>query len=58
MRLRNGDYDDAGLAAWLETLQRLNWQDAFIYFKHEDEARGPQIAHRFLQLAHPTPATT
>ncbi len=57
VRLRNRDYEDAALSAWLETLQRLNWQDAFIYFKHEDDARGPQIAHRFLQLAHPLAAT-
>jgi len=27
------------------------WNDAFVFFKHEDEGKGPQMAKRFLELA-------
>jgi hypothetical protein len=28
-----------------------NPKDAFVFFKHEDESKGPQMAKRFLELA-------
>lgn len=51
-RLRQPSYDDAELAAWAERLQNAagGWQDCFVYFKHEDEARGPQFATRLRAL--------
>ena len=27
--------------------RRLRWDEAFVFFKHEDEARGPAYALRF-----------
>jgi hypothetical protein len=27
------------------------WSDAFVFFKHEDEAKGPFLAKSFLELA-------
>ncbi|HEV8581621.1 MAG TPA: DUF72 domain-containing protein [Thermoanaerobaculia bacterium] len=51
LRLRRPDYSDADLKAWLERVREPGWQDAFVFFKHEDEGKGPQMAERFLELA-------
>ena len=51
LRLRKSDYGDAELTRWLERLWPCQWQDAFVFFKHEEEAKGPQFARRFLELA-------
>jgi uncharacterized protein YecE (DUF72 family) len=51
LRLRRLDYNQAALKRWLKRVQAQNWRDAFVYFKHEDEAKGPQLAKRFLELA-------
>ena len=52
LRLRRPDYGDAELKAWGERLRKQDWQDAFVFFKHEDEGKGPLLAKRFLELAH------
>jgi uncharacterized protein YecE (DUF72 family) len=51
LRLRRPDYDQAALKKWLRRVQAQDWRDAFVYFKHEDEAKGPQLAQRLLALA-------
>jgi len=51
LRLRRPDYGDAELKAWAEKVKSQGWTDAFIFFKHEDEGKGPQMADRFLKLA-------
>jgi uncharacterized protein YecE (DUF72 family) len=51
LRLRRPDYGDAELKAWVDKVRQANWSDAFIFFKHEDEGKGPQIGKRFLELA-------
>jgi uncharacterized protein YecE (DUF72 family) len=51
LRLRRPDYTDAGLKEWIKRVQAENWRDVFIFFKHEDEGKGPQMASRFLKLA-------
>jgi len=51
LRLRRPDYGDAELKSWVKRVQEQKWQDAFIFFKHEDEGRGPQMAKKFLDLA-------
>lgn len=51
VRLRRPDYDDAELEAWAKRVQQQNWSDAFVFFKHEDEGMGPQMAKKFLELA-------
>ncbi|HEX9049687.1 MAG TPA: DUF72 domain-containing protein [Anaeromyxobacter sp.] len=50
LRLRRPDYDDAALARWARTVLAQRWDDAFVFFKHEDEARGPAYALRFRAL--------
>jgi uncharacterized protein YecE (DUF72 family) len=51
LRLRRADYDDAGLAAWAEKLAGMapGWTVAFVYFKHEDAGRGPELAAQFVR---------
>jgi uncharacterized protein YecE (DUF72 family) len=51
LRLRRLDYDDAALKAWLGCVQAQDWRDAFVFFKHDDEAKGLHLAQRFLALA-------
>lgn len=47
LRLRRPDYDDAALSRWADAIRGQEWSEAFVYFKHEDEARGPDYALRF-----------
>jgi uncharacterized protein YecE (DUF72 family) len=46
-RLRRQDYDAAALERWADTVRGQRWSDAFVFFKHEDEARGPELALSF-----------
>jgi uncharacterized protein YecE (DUF72 family) len=50
LRLRRPDYDDAALAGWAARIQAQAWADTFVFFKHEDEARGPELALRLAEL--------
>jgi uncharacterized protein YecE (DUF72 family) len=47
LRLRRQDYDDAALARWAGVVRAQPWREAFVFFKHEDEGRGPDYALRF-----------
>ena len=51
LRLRRPDYGDPELKTWGERVRQKDWKDAFIFFKHEEEGKGPQMAKRFLELA-------
>ena len=51
LRLRLPEYTDADLKRWLKWVRQQAWGDAFLFFKHEDEARGPAFAARLLDLA-------
>ena len=51
LRLRRTDYDDAALNKWLGQVKRQKWQDVFVFFKHEDEATGPTLATKFVEMA-------
>jgi uncharacterized protein YecE (DUF72 family) len=50
LRLRRLDYSDKELKTWVKRVQEQEWRDAFVFFKHEDEGKGPQFAKRFLEL--------
>ncbi|HXN83128.1 MAG TPA: DUF72 domain-containing protein [Myxococcales bacterium] len=51
-RLRREDYDASRLARWAEEIARAGFtEDVFVFFKHEDEARGPAFALQFEPLA-------
>jgi uncharacterized protein YecE (DUF72 family) len=51
LRLRRPEYSDATLRRWIKQVRSQDWQDVFVFFKHEDEAKGPRFAKRFLELA-------
>jgi uncharacterized protein YecE (DUF72 family) len=51
LRLRRSDYGPADLSRWLERIRAQKWKRAFVFFKHEEEAKGPEMAMRFQELA-------
>jgi uncharacterized protein YecE (DUF72 family) len=53
VRLRREDYPDERLVDWIERLRSQGWEEAYIFFKHEDAGTGPKLAARFLELAGP-----
>ncbi len=50
LRLRRPDYTDADLSQWVERILSQEWERAFVFFKHEDEAGGAEMAMRFQEL--------
>jgi len=50
LRLRRCDYTAADLSTWRGRILSQGWSDAFIFFKHEDEATGPKLAADFMTL--------
>ncbi len=51
LRLRRSDYTDADLSHWLKKILTQKWKQAFVFFKHEDEARGPEMAMQFRKFS-------
>lgn len=51
LRLRRPDYDAAAVAGWADRIAAQPWREAFVFFKHEDEARGPAFALALAKLA-------
>jgi uncharacterized protein YecE (DUF72 family) len=50
LRLRRCLYEDGGLGAWAQRIKAEPWDDVFVFFKHEDEATGPKLAQRFVEI--------
>ena len=50
VRLRRAEYSAAALKKWMGRIQKQKWKEAFVFFKHEDEAKGPRFAERFVGL--------
>jgi uncharacterized protein YecE (DUF72 family) len=50
LRLRRPGYPPAELHQWHDWVTTRNWKDAFVFFKHEDEASGPKMAMAFLAV--------
>lgn len=44
LRLRREDYVESDIRDWGSKIAAQPWQRAFVYFKHEDEAKGPRFA--------------
>jgi uncharacterized protein YecE (DUF72 family) len=54
LRLRRQDYDDAAVTAWAQRIHAQPWDETYVFFKHEDEGRGPRLAEALLgQVANP-----
>jgi uncharacterized protein YecE (DUF72 family) len=47
MRLRRTEYAADELEAWAARVQSQAWSDAYVFFKHEDEGKGPRFAVQF-----------
>ena len=51
-RLRDEGYQQADVERWAATIRTLPVAgDVFVYFKHEDAARGTRVAERFVELS-------
>jgi uncharacterized protein YecE (DUF72 family) len=51
-RLRDEGYTPADLERWAGELisHAATWDDAYVYFKHEDEGKGPEFAQAFMNI--------
>ena len=50
LRLRAVEYTDEAIGAWAEQVRGQEWARAYVFFKHEDEATGPRLARRFIEM--------
>jgi uncharacterized protein YecE (DUF72 family) len=50
-RLRDEGYAPDDLARWATTItsRAADWDDVFVYFKHEEEGKGPEFAQAFIE---------
>jgi uncharacterized protein YecE (DUF72 family) len=51
LRLRRVNYSEENLAEWVTRVRDQNWNETFLFFKHEDAGTGPKLAAQFLKLA-------
>ena len=51
LRLRREAYGDMELEAWAARIRAQTWSEAYVFFKHEDEAAAPRTAQRLLRIA-------
>ncbi len=47
LRLRRAGYDDAALDVWAKRVKEQAWETAHVFFKHEDDCAGPELAKKF-----------
>ena len=52
LRLRREDYQKSDVQRWAEFVreQKPNWQDVFVYFRHEEAGIGPKLARQMMEL--------
>jgi uncharacterized protein YecE (DUF72 family) len=51
LRLRDEGYGPADIARWHEQITAQKWDEAFVYFKHEDAGKGAQFALQMREIA-------
>jgi uncharacterized protein YecE (DUF72 family) len=51
LRLRREDYTEADLAGWAARVKGAGWDEAYVFFKHEDEGAAPALARRFTEIS-------
>jgi uncharacterized protein YecE (DUF72 family) len=51
-RLRDEGYTPADLERWADAIaaQGAAWETVFVYFKHEEEGKGPEFARTFVEI--------
>ncbi|HEY7514378.1 MAG TPA: DUF72 domain-containing protein [Vicinamibacteria bacterium] len=47
LRLRRENYGEGDLATWAERVEAQPWEDAYVFFKHEEEGKAPRLAETF-----------
>ena len=50
LRLRAVEYTDDAIGDWAEVVRSQDWNEVYVFFKHEDEATGPRLAKRFIEI--------
>ena len=48
LRLRREAYEPDDVARWARVVSDQEWEDAFVFFKHEDAGAGPALAEIFV----------
>jgi len=48
LRLRRTEYSGDALQQWANRVRKQEWSDSYVFFKHEDEGKGPVFARQFL----------
>ena len=48
LRLRRTEYAEGEIERWASRVNEQKWSSAFVFFKHEDEGKGPLFARTFL----------
>jgi uncharacterized protein YecE (DUF72 family) len=49
LRLRRARYTRATLEAWRDRMGAAGWDECFVFFRHEDSAAAPRLAHRLVE---------
>lgn len=51
LRLRDEGYGTDDIARWADVVRahQDRWHDTFVYFKHEDEGKGPEFAAQLIE---------
>lgn len=57
LRLRRAGYDTDILKDWIRVADESGFDHCLVFFKHEDEGAGPNLALRFQELAGVVPET-
>jgi uncharacterized protein YecE (DUF72 family) len=57
-RLRRAAYEEHTLREWADRIAAAGWENAFVYFKHEERGTGPRFAEQFRTMAVPEGAST
>jgi uncharacterized protein YecE (DUF72 family) len=50
LRLRREQYEPADIDRWAQRVLAQPWEEAFVFFKHEDAGIGPKLAQAFTEV--------
>jgi len=50
LRLRRTSYSERDLSRWAEWIVEAGWDEAYVFFKHEDDGAAPRMAAHFEEL--------
>jgi uncharacterized protein YecE (DUF72 family) len=50
LRLRRQDYGEEQLRDWAAAIRAQPWEEACVFFKHEEEGKGPELADQMTKI--------